>query len=320
VYTTPPPAPAAPATTTVVTDDDDTGNMIAAGLIGFTAGIVLNEAFDDHDDYYYPHWGGGAVYYPPPYRPVYPGYRPAGAYARPANYRHSYNQINGDVNINVGNDDYFNRATHNQRAVNLRTADTQEWRGQSTYAGSRTGAQERAAQRNPVASGNERVATQEKRGDSSQYRGASNDRASGQSPRPEDYRGSREYRGEQPNDRRAASGEYRGNAARDGTAELRAADERAQRSGEDVAAAASRENAERRAARAADTSGHPPRADRGFESGGSASARGDRAESAGRLDSAQSSGALSNVSRGSREHAASQRGHQSAGNRPRRGR
>ena len=57
VYTT-------PATTTVVVqeDDDDADEEIAAGLIGFTAGIAMGAAMDN--DYYYgPYgWGGGGAY------------------------------------------------------------------------------------------------------------------------------------------------------------------------------------------------------------------------------------------------------------------
>jgi hypothetical protein len=59
VYTT------APTTTTVVVqdDDDDADAAVAAGLIGFTAGIALGAAIDN--DYYYgPYgWHGGAYMY-----------------------------------------------------------------------------------------------------------------------------------------------------------------------------------------------------------------------------------------------------------------
>jgi hypothetical protein len=55
----------APTTTTVVVkeDDDDTAEAVAAGLIGFTAGIAIGAAFDN--DYYYgPYgWGGGGYMY-----------------------------------------------------------------------------------------------------------------------------------------------------------------------------------------------------------------------------------------------------------------
>jgi uncharacterized membrane protein YgcG len=57
VYTT-------PASTTVVVqeDDDDADDEVAAGLIGFTAGIAMGAAMDN--DYYYgPYgWGGGGAY------------------------------------------------------------------------------------------------------------------------------------------------------------------------------------------------------------------------------------------------------------------
>jgi hypothetical protein len=304
VYTTPPPAPA--TTTTVVQEGHDTGDMVAAGLIGFTAGIILNEAFDDHDDYYYPHWGGGPVYYPPPYRPVYPGYRPAGAYTRPVNYRHSYNNINGDVNINVGNEDYFNRVTHNQRAVN-RKADTSEWRGQSSYRGSQAGGQDRSAGRAPVSAAQDRAPTNE-------YRRAADARGGEQRPRADATRGSSEYRGKQLNDQPVA-GEYRG-ASRDSAERI--AGGNTQRDGERLSTGAARgvEPGVERHVGGTDASTRQPRADRGFDSRAAAPSG---AESVSRQGAA-GSGALSNVSRGSREHAASQRGHQSAGNRARRSR
>jgi hypothetical protein len=52
-----------PATTVVVEHDDDVDEAVAAGLIGFTAGIALGAAFDN--DYYYGPWGwhGGAYMY-----------------------------------------------------------------------------------------------------------------------------------------------------------------------------------------------------------------------------------------------------------------
>ena len=58
VYTQP------PTTTVIVQEDDDDAEMaIAAGLIGFTAGIAIGAAMDNH--YYYgPHgWHGGAYMY-----------------------------------------------------------------------------------------------------------------------------------------------------------------------------------------------------------------------------------------------------------------
>src|SRR5688500_14758611 len=57
VYTQP------PATTVVIEDDDDDAEAIAAGLIGFTAGIAIGAAIDN--DYYYGPWGwhgGGYMY------------------------------------------------------------------------------------------------------------------------------------------------------------------------------------------------------------------------------------------------------------------
>ena len=66
VYTQAPAAVAAPApapTTVIVEDDNSTEAAIAAGLIGFTAGIVIGAAMDNH--YYHgPYgWHGGAYMY-----------------------------------------------------------------------------------------------------------------------------------------------------------------------------------------------------------------------------------------------------------------
>ncbi len=53
----------APTTVVVVEDDDDAGEAVAAGLIGFTAGIAIGAAMDNN--YYYgPYgWRGGAYMY-----------------------------------------------------------------------------------------------------------------------------------------------------------------------------------------------------------------------------------------------------------------
>jgi Protein of unknown function (DUF3300) len=173
-YTAPPaPAPATTTTTTTTTEDKgvSTGAAVATGIIAFGAGLILANALDDDDDYCYPNWGHGAVYYGPRpfyppayvYRPAYgPAFRPAYSYAPPANYRHSYNNVNvrNNVNVNINNtNNYFNRFDNNQ---NLRggsaqspLADTrhagaanragqpaatrraEDWKGQSTYAGAR---------------------------------------------------------------------------------------------------------------------------------------------------------------------------------------
>lgn len=170
IYTTPPPPPApAPATTTTTTQSGtvSTGAAVAGGLLAFGVGVLIGSALDD-DDYCYPHWGAGAVYYGPRpfyppayvYRPVYgPAFRPAYHYAPPPGYRYSYNNVNINRNIVVNNNNYYNRFTNNQ---NLRVGSTQSplgatrqtatrnlsgqtaaanraenWKGQSTYAGTR---------------------------------------------------------------------------------------------------------------------------------------------------------------------------------------
>ena len=53
----------APTTTVIVEDDDDSAEAVAAGLIGFTAGIAIGAAMDNN--YYYgPYgWRGGAYMY-----------------------------------------------------------------------------------------------------------------------------------------------------------------------------------------------------------------------------------------------------------------
>jgi hypothetical protein len=83
-------------------DDDDgveTETVVATALLAFGAGLALGAIFDDDDDdwydddYYYPsYYGPPMPYYAHyPYRPIYPGYYPARAYVRPAQYRYAYN-------------------------------------------------------------------------------------------------------------------------------------------------------------------------------------------------------------------------------------
>jgi hypothetical protein len=83
----PAPAAAAPATTTTTTTTEksgvSTGAAIGIGLLSFGVGMAIGNAMHNDDYYPYPSWGyggmyyGGRPYYPPPYRPAYPGYRPA---------------------------------------------------------------------------------------------------------------------------------------------------------------------------------------------------------------------------------------------------
>jgi hypothetical protein len=178
IYTTPPPAaPAAAPTTSTTTTSEETvskSSAVAGGLLAFGVGMLIGSAINDDDDYCYPHWGAGAVYYGPrpfyppayAYRPVYgPAFRPAYGYAPPAGYRHSYNSGN---NVVINNNNYYNRFDNQQ---NLRTgarnpaATTRQagagnragqsggrgenWRGQSTYAGTRGGT---ATNRGPATS------------------------------------------------------------------------------------------------------------------------------------------------------------------------
>ena len=191
VYTTPPPqaAPATTTTTVVKEDDDDTEKALAAGLIGFMAGIAVGAAVSN--DYYYPHWGYGMYYgprpfYPPAYayRPVYgPAFRPAYGYNRPVNYRNNYNNVRvNNININSNNKNYYNRFNNNQ---NLRTgnsrsplanspsrtgqprasnnANNANRNGQSTYAGARNS--NTAASNRPTAASQPRSSTTAARAD-----------------------------------------------------------------------------------------------------------------------------------------------------------
>jgi hypothetical protein len=168
VYTTPPPPPT--QSTTTSEDTVSTGAAVAGGLIAFGVGVMLGHAMDDDDDYYpYPHWGAGVVFvgprpfYPPAYvyRPAYgPAFHPAYRYAPPPGYRHSYNNVNVNVNRNivVNHNNYFNRFDNHQNLRVDRTGETpsiarrdldstrvgtdpkrssESWEGRSTYAGAR---------------------------------------------------------------------------------------------------------------------------------------------------------------------------------------
>ena len=126
VYTVPPPVVAAGPTT---------GDVIAAGVFGFAAGVILTSIISDNH-YPYPNWGYGGVWYGgrPWGGPVYvyhphyhyggypPGYRPGGGYHRPPNYGNAWDRPgnwhggnNTNININVNqNNNYFNRFGGNQ--------------------------------------------------------------------------------------------------------------------------------------------------------------------------------------------------------------
>ena len=104
--------------TVVVEQQEDsgsgTGGAVLGALLSFGVGMAVGSAFNNDDYYPYPGWGGGGMYYggrpyyPPPYAaPRYAGYRPAGAYAPPSNYR--WNNYNKNVNVRVGNNNYYGR-------------------------------------------------------------------------------------------------------------------------------------------------------------------------------------------------------------------
>ncbi len=117
VYVTPPPpAPVVGPTT---------GDVIAAGLIGFTAGVIVGSMFNNHNYYPYPNWGYGGVWYGghPYSRNVYvyaphynrgypPGYRPGYGYRPPPNYANGWNRASTLPAYNSSN--YYNRFNGNQ--------------------------------------------------------------------------------------------------------------------------------------------------------------------------------------------------------------
>lgn len=149
VYTQPAPA----QTTTVVEQQQSgvsTGTAVAIGLLSFGVGMAVGSAFHNNDYYPYPSWGyggmyyGGHPYYPPPYRPpYYPGYRPAGGYYPPNNYR--WSNYNRNVNVQVHNN-YYNRFNNNtiNRAGNNgylgNRPGNENLRGQTQYLGERNDA------------------------------------------------------------------------------------------------------------------------------------------------------------------------------------
>jgi hypothetical protein len=162
--------PAPPATTTVVTTQSSgvsTGTAVAIGLLSFGVGMAIGSTFNNNNYYPYPAWGygrvyyGGRPYYPPPYRPVYPGYRPAYGYHPPPNYH--WNSYNRTVNTHYNNNNYYARYNNNTvRNTNVnvnvngnnrpaggnpnlagnnnRPANQPNWKGQSTYQGARSNA------------------------------------------------------------------------------------------------------------------------------------------------------------------------------------
>ena len=113
VYTTP-----APPQTVVVQQGVSTGTAVGIGLLSFGVGMAVGALISRPNYYPYPSWGyggmyyGGRPYYPPPYRPVYPGYRPAYGYHPPPNYH--WNQYNRQTNITVNNNNYYNNFNKNQ--------------------------------------------------------------------------------------------------------------------------------------------------------------------------------------------------------------
>ncbi len=151
VYTAPPPA--------TTSSGISTETAVIGGLLAFGAGILVANAFDNnnHNDHYYPYpnWGYGGVYYGPRpyyphktfvYAPSYPGYRPTPYYRPPAAYPYRNNNYNNygktNVNVNVTNNNYFNRFDKNQNRLptyqprppiaSPASVDRSSYRGQTT--------------------------------------------------------------------------------------------------------------------------------------------------------------------------------------------
>lgn len=178
----PAPAPAT-STTTVVTEKEghSTGALVTTGLLSFGAGLLVAEIFDDDDDDYYPRYYGPPMpYYPPyPYRPRYGnGYYPNSGYNRPPNYNSGFN--NNTIIVNNGNgggNNYWDRydgkpgndrgsrtpkspitaAKQNRPEINslnarskdqpkrIAPAQSEAWKGKSSYSGATAGNREAAA-------------------------------------------------------------------------------------------------------------------------------------------------------------------------------
>jgi hypothetical protein len=176
IYNTPAPPPVVVNQPAPTSAGVSTGTAVAIGLLSFGVGMAVGSAINRNNYYPYPSWGYGGVYYvgrpyyPPPYRPVYPGYRPAYGYHPPPNYH--WNQYNKNVNVTVNNNYYgkfnnSNNSTYNRnpnvnnnstynRNPNLNNntnannrpamsagnqANRQpSWKGQSTYQGARPNA------------------------------------------------------------------------------------------------------------------------------------------------------------------------------------
>ena len=98
--------------------------VYGARLIAFGIGVLIGHAIR-HDDCCYPIWSYGAIYagprpfYPPAYsyRPIYgPAFHPARGYVSPPGYRHSFSNVNINVNQSIvaSNEKYYSRFGNSQ--------------------------------------------------------------------------------------------------------------------------------------------------------------------------------------------------------------
>jgi hypothetical protein len=109
----------------IYTDYYGTGTyygVYGARLIAFGLGVFIAIR---HDDCCYPIWSYGAIYagprpfYPPAYsyRPIYgPAFHPARGYVSPPAYRHSFSNVNINVNQSIvaSNEKYYSRFGNSQ--------------------------------------------------------------------------------------------------------------------------------------------------------------------------------------------------------------
>ena len=154
----------APTTVIIQEDDDDAEEAIAAGLIGFTAGIAIGAAMDN--DYYYgPYgWHGGGYMY----NDAWDDYYDAREDAREdwQDHREDLYEERGDIAENRG-EQRTERAENAQEQRTQRSETTQEQRTQRAESGqqrTQSGQTQQRAQTAQTQSGSNRVGSTQARG------------------------------------------------------------------------------------------------------------------------------------------------------------
>ena len=161
----------APTTVVVVEDDDDSDAAVAAGLIGFTAGIAIGAAMDNN--YYYgPYgWHGGGYMYNDAWDDYYDHREDA---------REDWQDHREDLVEDRG-DRAENRSE--QRAERAGTAQEQRTDRQQTRQENRPESQAQRAERSTQAQGTERSTQAQRTERSTQAQGASTQSATSQAQR-----------------------------------------------------------------------------------------------------------------------------------------